>query len=64
MPDPVRAGRRRSAAPSKGDLRELRILEVLGDLLAVRSFDSLTTGDIAERAGLSRASVYFYFSSK
>jgi AcrR family transcriptional regulator len=64
MPDPVRTGRRRSAAPSKGDLRELKILEVLGDLLAVKSFDALTANDIAERAGLSRASMYFYFSSK
>ncbi|MDQ0381983.1 TetR/AcrR family transcriptional regulator [Amycolatopsis thermophila] len=64
MPDPVKAGRRRSGAPSKGDLREQKILEVLGDLLAVKSFDALTTNDIAERAGLSRASMYFYFSSK
>ncbi|MGW3963693.1 TetR/AcrR family transcriptional regulator [Amycolatopsis sp. NPDC005003] len=60
MPEP---GRRR-AAPSKGDVREAKILEVLGELLAVKSFDALTTNDIAERAGLSRASVYFYFSSK
>jgi AcrR family transcriptional regulator len=64
MPDPGKGGRRRSAAPSKGDLRELKILEVLEDLLAVKSFDALTTNDIAERAGLSRASMYFYFSSK
>jgi AcrR family transcriptional regulator len=64
MPDPVKAGRRRSAAPSKGDLRALKILEVLEDLLAVKNFDALTTNDIAARAGLSRASVYFYFSSK
>ncbi|GHH30809.1 TetR/AcrR family transcriptional regulator [Lentzea cavernae] len=65
MPEPVvRAGRRRSAAPSKGDLRELKILEVLGDLLAVKGFDALTTSDIAERAGLSRGSMYFYFNSK
>ena len=64
MSDPVRAGRRRSTAPSKGDLRELKILEVLEDLLAVKSFGALTTNDIAERAGLSRASMYFYFSSK
>lgn len=64
MPDPVKAGRRRSGAPSKGDLRELKLLEVLEDLLAEKTFDALTTNDIAERAGLSRASVYFYFSSK
>jgi AcrR family transcriptional regulator len=64
MPDPAKAGRRRSTAPSKGDLRELKLLEVLEELLAVKSFDALTTGDIAERAGLSRASMYFYFSSK
>lgn len=62
MPDKV--ARRRSGAPSKGDLRELKILEVLEELLAEKSFDALTTNDIAERAGLSRASVYFYFSSK
>lgn len=61
MPEP---GRRRSAAPSKGDLREQRILDVLGELLAAKSFDALTTADIAARAGLSRASMYFYFSSK
>ncbi|MEU0790713.1 helix-turn-helix domain-containing protein [Amycolatopsis sp. NPDC005961] len=60
MPEP---GRRR-AAPSKGDLREAKLLEVLEELLAVKSFDALTTNDIAERAGLSRASMYFYFSSK
>lgn len=64
MPDPVKTRRRRSAAPSKGDLRELKILEALEELLAVKSFDALTTNDIAERAGLSRASMYFYFSSK
>lgn len=61
---PGKAVRRRSGAPSKGDLREQKILEVLEDLLAVKSFDALTTNDIAERAGLSRASTYFYFSSK
>lgn len=61
---PEKAVRRRSGAPSKGDLRELKILEVLEELLAVKNFDALTTNDIAERAGLSRASMYFYFSSK
>ncbi|WP_290054676.1 TetR/AcrR family transcriptional regulator [Amycolatopsis solani] len=60
MPEP---GRRR-AAPSKGDLREAKLLAVLEELLAVKTFDALTTNDIAERAGLSRASMYFYFSSK
>ncbi|GAA5168475.1 TetR/AcrR family transcriptional regulator [Amycolatopsis dongchuanensis] len=30
----------------------------------MKSFDALTTSDIAERAGFSRASMYFYFSSK
>jgi len=64
MPGPGKAGRRRSGAPTKGDLREQKILDVLGELLAVKGFDALTTGDIAERAGLSRASMYFYFSSK
>ncbi|MFD5830711.1 TetR/AcrR family transcriptional regulator [Lentzea sp. NPDC060358] len=64
MPEQSRAGRRRSAAPSKGDLRERGILDGLGELLAVKGFDALTINDIAERAGISRASTYFYFSSK
>ncbi len=64
MSEPVRAGRRRSAAPSKGDLRERKILDGLAELLAVKGFDALTTNDIAERAGISRGSTYFYFSSK
>ncbi|MCR6483052.1 TetR/AcrR family transcriptional regulator [Amycolatopsis sp. OK19-0408] len=45
-------------------MRESKLLEVLEELLAVKSFDALTTNDIAQRAGLSRASMYFYFSSK
>ncbi|HEX7301910.1 TetR/AcrR family transcriptional regulator [Lentzea sp.] len=64
MPGQARAGRRRSAAPSKGDLRERQILDGLAELLAVKGFDALTIGDLAERAGISRASTYFYFSSK
>jgi AcrR family transcriptional regulator len=50
--------------PSKGDRRELEILEVLEDLLAVKSFHALTAGNIAERAGPSRASMDFSFSSQ
>ncbi|MFD9700390.1 TetR/AcrR family transcriptional regulator [Lentzea sp. NPDC059081] len=64
MPEQTRAGRRRSAAPSKGDLREQRILDGLAELLAAKGFDALTINDLAERAGISRASTYFYFSSK
>ncbi|ANZ41551.1 TetR family transcriptional regulator [Lentzea guizhouensis] len=64
MAEPVRTRRRRSAAPSKGDLREQRLLDVLGELLVVKGFDALTATEIAEGAGLSRGSMYFYFNSK
>ncbi|MDT8910154.1 TetR/AcrR family transcriptional regulator [Amycolatopsis sp. PS_44_ISF1] len=64
MPEAANAVRRRSAAPTKGDRRERRILETLAELLAVQGFDALTIGDIAAGAGISRASLYFYFGSK
>ncbi|WP_328606944.1 TetR/AcrR family transcriptional regulator [Amycolatopsis sp. NBC_00345] len=64
MHETAKAVRRRSAAPSKGDLREQQILEVLAGLLADKSFDALTINDIAAGAGISRASTYFYFGSK
>ncbi|WP_405060065.1 TetR/AcrR family transcriptional regulator [Kribbella sp. NBC_01505] len=55
---------RRSGTPTKGDLREQKILETLEELLAGKTFEALTINDLAEGAGLSRASLYFYFGSK
>ena len=56
--------RRRSAAPRKGDLREKAILDVTETLLATQGLESFTMSDIAQGAGLSRGSMYFYFGSK
>ncbi|GAA4263174.1 TetR/AcrR family transcriptional regulator [Dactylosporangium darangshiense] len=49
--------------PSSGDLRE-RVLDALRDLLAERTFDSLSVAEIIAAAGVSRASFYFYFPGK
>ncbi|MFK4548148.1 AcrR family transcriptional regulator [Streptomyces tendae] len=57
-------GRRRSDTPRKGDVREQRILDAAEALLAEIGFDAMTVGGIAEGAGLSRGSLYFYFRSK
>jgi AcrR family transcriptional regulator len=48
---------------SSAELRE-RVLEALRDLLATRTFDSLSVAEIIAAAGVSRASFYFYFPGK
>jgi AcrR family transcriptional regulator len=60
----AKSARRRPDAPSKGDRRERRILDTLAEMLSDKGFEALTIADLAEGAGLSRASVYFYFGSK
>jgi AcrR family transcriptional regulator len=64
MPKDNGSPRRRSAAPRKGDLREKAILDVTETLLATQGLESMTVSDIAQGAGLSRGSMYFYFGSK
>ncbi|MFE0359340.1 TetR/AcrR family transcriptional regulator [Streptomyces nigra] len=55
---------RRSAAPRKGDLREQALLDAAEELLAHTSLENLTVEAIAQKAGISRGSLYFYFGSK
>ncbi|MDT0393612.1 MULTISPECIES: TetR/AcrR family transcriptional regulator [Streptomyces] len=55
---------RRSAAPSKGDLRERALLDAAEELLAHTSLENLTVEAIAQKAGISRGSLYFYFGNK
>lgn len=56
--------RRRSGEPRKGDLREAAILDATEELLSSIGYDAITIADIAERAGITRAALYFYFGSK
>lgn len=58
--------RRRSRRPtlSKGDERELALLDVAESLLAEGRFESATPQEIAAEAGISRPTFYFYFASK
>jgi AcrR family transcriptional regulator len=54
----------RDAKPRQGDRRERAILEATRELLASTPFAELTIEQIAAAAGVSRSSVYFYFSDK
>jgi AcrR family transcriptional regulator len=56
--------RRRSGEPRKGDLRETAILDAAEELLGTVGYDVMTIADIAERAGITRGALYFYFGSK
>ncbi|WP_344859836.1 TetR/AcrR family transcriptional regulator [Amycolatopsis ultiminotia] len=56
-------GRRRSA-PTKGDRREQAILDAAEALLEHENVEPMTVETIAKGAGISRASLYFYFGSK
>ena len=55
-------GRRRG--PRKGDLREAAILDTMAELLAERAFSSLSIDELAQGAGISRSTFYFYFDSR
>jgi AcrR family transcriptional regulator len=57
-------GRRRRETPRKGDLRERAILDAAEALLEKEGLDPVTVEQIAGGAGISRASLYFYFGSK
>jgi TetR/AcrR family transcriptional regulator, ethionamide resistance regulator len=54
----------RTEAPSKGDRRERDLLDAAGRLLGAGEFGRASVTEIAQEAGLSRASFYFYFASK
>lgn len=55
---------RRSERPTRGDIRERQILEVVERLLATKGYDALTMEAVAKEVGLTRSSLYFYFDSK
>lgn len=56
--------RKRRDAPRKGDLRERAILDTAEALLEREHVEPMTVETIAKGAGISRASLYFYFGSK
>lgn len=60
----LRRGTRRRDTPRKGDLREQAILDAAEVQLEEHGFDAMTVEAIAKGAGISRASLYFYFGSK
>jgi TetR/AcrR family transcriptional regulator, ethionamide resistance regulator len=62
MPN-VPASRRRGG-PSKGDLKEIAILDTAWRLLAEKPVAAVTIEELAAGAGISRSSFYFYFDSR
>ena len=46
------------------DLNRQRILEVAHELFNIRGYKSVTISDIAEKLGMSKKTIYQYFSSK
>src|SRR3982074_2050512 len=62
MAQPAPSTRRR--APRKGDLTEQRLLPEAEALLADRPLSSIGIDEIAQAAGISRSSFYFYFASR
>ena len=55
---------KRRSTPTKGDRREQAILDAAEALLEHESVEPMTVETIAKGAGISRASLYFYFGSK
>jgi AcrR family transcriptional regulator len=62
MAQPSPSTRRRT--PRKGDLTEHRLLQVAEGLLVDRPLSSIAIDEIAQAAGISRSSFYFYFASR
>lgn len=44
--------------------RKSEILDVAEELFSTKGFDDTTTGDILEKAGIARGTLYYYFKSK
>lgn len=55
---------RRTPTPSKGDLKEQALLAAARRLLDENRFGAASVAELAQEAGLERASFYFYFASK
>lgn len=58
------SARRRRTTERKGDVRERAILDTCEALLTHKGYDTMTVGDIAQGAGITRGALYFYFGSK
>jgi TetR/AcrR family transcriptional regulator, ethionamide resistance regulator len=64
-PTVSRRGRRTREAPRRaGDVNEAALLHAARDLVLSGEFHDTPIGQIAQRAGISRQSFYFYFKSK
>lgn len=64
MPESKGRTTRRRSSPSKGDQRELAILDAAERQLAEDGVDRMTVETIATAAGITRGALYFYFASK
>jgi AcrR family transcriptional regulator len=63
--DPKRpAAGRASARASRAELRRTEIFRSLGLALQERGLAGLTMGDIADRLGMTKGSLYYYFRDK
>lgn len=58
------AADRRAPAASDTKARALQILDAAEALLAEQSYDAVSARDIAERAGVNKALVFYYWGSK
>lgn len=57
-------GKRRARTEEDRAMRRAALLDCARDAIAERSFDAITMADIAEAAGLSKATAYLYFATK
>lgn len=58
------AGRARNGPTADWERKRRKILDVAADVFFIRGFQGGTTKEIAERAGLSQPTIYYYVGSK
>src|SRR5512146_233019 len=59
-----RAGRRAARRATRTELRRREIFHSLGLVLQERGIAGITMGEIAERLGMTKGSLYYYFKDK
>ncbi|MCV2360491.1 TetR/AcrR family transcriptional regulator [Paucibacter sp. TC2R-5] len=64
IPSPIKAPQRRSPASAKAEQRVRDILRVGREVFSERGYERATTTEIAQRLGISEATVFTYFRSK
>ena len=64
MSSTVASGNRRTPAGVKSQQRVKDILQAGRDVFAEKGYDAATSAEIAQRAGISEATVFSYFSGK